>query len=159
MVTFFLPNTGSSLASARISRRFSGFCKSCCLMYSQTLRTTSPRARGPGPITAASSFEGCNGCCSPVGFWPPPPPASFFDPVGPLLALVGMVVVRAARSRLAGGSAGTCHPGAVNRQGNGAIAGIPKNRARARGATPVQDHQHRPPLNHDIGWLGAGRLL
>ena len=32
MVTFFLPNTASSLASARISRRFLGFCSSCCLM-------------------------------------------------------------------------------------------------------------------------------
>jgi hypothetical protein len=36
-----------------------------------------------------------------LGFWPPPPAASFFDPVGPLLALVGMVVLRAAWSRLA----------------------------------------------------------
>src|SRR4051794_7232873 len=93
MVTFFFPNTGSSLASARISRRFAGFCSSCCLMYSQTLRTTSPRGRGPEPITAASSLDGCSGCCSPLGFWPPPPAASFFDPVGPLLALVGMVVL------------------------------------------------------------------
>ena len=32
MVTFFFPNTGSSVASARISRRFAGFCRSCCLM-------------------------------------------------------------------------------------------------------------------------------
>jgi hypothetical protein len=32
MVTFFLPNTASRLSSARISRRFSGFCRSCFLM-------------------------------------------------------------------------------------------------------------------------------
>jgi hypothetical protein len=32
MVTFFLPNTASRLSSARISRRFSGFCKSCFRM-------------------------------------------------------------------------------------------------------------------------------
>src|SRR3954454_4446202 len=89
MVTFFFPNTGSSLASARISRRFAGFCSSCCLMYSQTLRTTSPRGRGPEPITAASSLDGCSGCCSPLGL----PPVLFFDPVGLLLALVGMVVL------------------------------------------------------------------
>src|SRR4051812_33080645 len=97
MVTFFLPNTGSSLLSARISRRFSGSCRSCCLMYSQTLRTTSPRGKGPGPTTAASSLDGCSGCCSPLGL----PPALFFDPVGSLLALVGMVVLPATWSRLA----------------------------------------------------------
>src|SRR4051812_21360287 len=97
MVTFFLPNTGSSLLSARISRRFAGFCSSCRLMYSQTLRTTSPRGKGPGPTTAASSLDGCSGCCSPLGL----PSALFFDPVGPLLALVGMVVLPATWSRLA----------------------------------------------------------
>jgi hypothetical protein len=32
IVTFFLPNTASSVSSARISRRFSGFCSSCFLM-------------------------------------------------------------------------------------------------------------------------------
>jgi hypothetical protein len=32
IVTFFLPNTASSVSSARISRRFSGFCNSCFLM-------------------------------------------------------------------------------------------------------------------------------
>jgi hypothetical protein len=37
MVTFFLPNSGSSLASARISRRFSGFCRSCYLTGGQEL--------------------------------------------------------------------------------------------------------------------------
>jgi hypothetical protein len=32
MPTRFFPNTGSSLASARISRRFLGSCRPCCLM-------------------------------------------------------------------------------------------------------------------------------
>src|SRR5215213_11634487 len=71
MVTFFLPNTGSSLASARISRRFSGFCKLFFLMYSHTLLTTSPRGRGLDPTTAASSFDGCKGFCSALGFLAP----------------------------------------------------------------------------------------
>src|SRR3954452_5864993 len=118
MVTFFLPNTGSSLASARISRRFSGVCRSCCLMYSQTLRTTSPRGNGPAPTTAASSLDGCNGCCSPLGFWPPPP-ALFFDPVWPLLALVGMVVLPATWSRLAVLNELARATSAVNRRGTG----------------------------------------
>src|SRR4051794_29695832 len=35
-------------------------------MYSQILLTTSPRDRCSEPITAASSFEGCNGFCRPL---------------------------------------------------------------------------------------------
>src|SRR3954470_8632682 len=63
IVTFFLPNTAPSLSSARISRRFSGFCSSCFLMWSQTLLTTSPRGwallrpRRPAPSRAAGAFE------------------------------------------------------------------------------------------------------
>jgi hypothetical protein len=41
------------------------------LMYAQTLLTTSPRGRGSGPTTAASSAEGRSGCCSAFGFLPP----------------------------------------------------------------------------------------
>src|SRR3954470_7611819 len=44
-------------------------------------------------------------------------------------------------------------------RGTGQPPASRKSRARARGATPVQDHRHRPPLNHDFGWLGARRLL
>src|SRR3712207_120695 len=84
MVTFFFPNTGSSLSSARISRRFSGFCRLCCLMYSHTLLTTSPRGKGPEPTTAASSFEGCKGFCSALGFLP----AVLADAALPLCALL-----------------------------------------------------------------------
>jgi hypothetical protein len=67
----------SSLASARISRRFSGFCRPFALMYSQTLLTTSPRGSGSGPTTAASSAEGRRGCCSAFGLLPSPPASSF----------------------------------------------------------------------------------
>src|SRR3954452_24939037 len=61
MVTLSLPKTLLSLSSARISRRFSGFCRLWDLMYSQTLLTTSPRGSGPGPTTAASASDGCSG--------------------------------------------------------------------------------------------------
>src|SRR3954447_19972605 len=64
MVTLSLPKTLLSLSSARISRRFSGFCRLWDLMYSQTLLTTSPRGSGPGPTTAASASDGCSGRCS-----------------------------------------------------------------------------------------------
>src|SRR5437763_8698763 len=64
MVTLSLPKTFRSLSSARISRRFSGFCRLCERMYSHILLTTWPRARGAEPITAASSFDGCSGFCS-----------------------------------------------------------------------------------------------
>src|SRR6202012_5733165 len=43
MVTFFLPNTGSSLSSARISRLFCGFCRLYFLMCVQILLTASVR--------------------------------------------------------------------------------------------------------------------
>src|SRR3954465_8447061 len=64
MVTLSLPKTLLSLSSARISRRFSGFCRLWDLMYSQTLLTTSPRGSGPGPTTAASASDGCSGRCN-----------------------------------------------------------------------------------------------
>src|SRR4051812_44211010 len=64
MVTLSLPKTLLSLSSARISRRFSGFCRLWDLMYSHTLLTTSPRGSGPGPTTAASASEGCSGRCN-----------------------------------------------------------------------------------------------
>src|SRR5689334_17655515 len=64
MVTLSLPKTFRRLSSARISRRFSGFCRLCERMYSQILLTTWPRASGDEPTTAASSFDGCNGFCS-----------------------------------------------------------------------------------------------
>src|SRR5205823_8539127 len=47
MVTLSVPKTFVSLSSARISRRFSGFCRLCERMYSQILLTTSPRVRIP----------------------------------------------------------------------------------------------------------------
>ena len=43
MVTLSVPKTFASLSSARISRRFSGFCRLCERMYFQILLTTSPR--------------------------------------------------------------------------------------------------------------------
>jgi hypothetical protein len=52
-----------SLSSARISRRFSGFCRLCERMYSHILLTTWPRGSGPEPTTAASSLDGCSGFC------------------------------------------------------------------------------------------------
>src|SRR3954469_5606758 len=64
MVTLSLPKTLLSLSSARISRRFSGFCRLWDLMYSHTLLTTSPRGSGSGPTTAASASDGCSGRCS-----------------------------------------------------------------------------------------------
>src|SRR4051794_25656713 len=64
MVTLSLPKTLLSLSSARISRRFSGFCRLWDLMYSHTLLTTSPRGSGPGPTTAASASDGCSGRCN-----------------------------------------------------------------------------------------------
>src|SRR5215212_916155 len=64
MVTLSLPNTSLSLSSAKISRRFSGFCRLWDLMYSHTLLTTSPRGSGPGPTTAASASDGCSGRCN-----------------------------------------------------------------------------------------------
>ncbi len=39
-------------------------------MYSHTLLTTSPRAIVPSPTTAASSGDGCSGCCKAFGFRP-----------------------------------------------------------------------------------------
>src|SRR6266404_2263752 len=63
MVTLSFPNTLRSLSSARISRRFSGFCRLCERMYSQTLLTTCPRGSGPEPTTAVSSSEGWSGFC------------------------------------------------------------------------------------------------
>src|SRR5215204_1101753 len=64
MVTLSLPKTLRSVSSARISRRFSGFCRLWDLMYSHTLLTTSPRGSGPGPTTAASASDGCSGRCN-----------------------------------------------------------------------------------------------
>src|SRR5689334_1954117 len=64
MVTDFLPNTLSSLSSATISRLFFGFWRSCFLMYSHTLLTTSGRGSGFEPTTAAHSFDGCRGFIS-----------------------------------------------------------------------------------------------
>src|SRR5207302_4552528 len=63
MVTLSLPKTLRSLSSARISRRFSGFCRLCKRMYSHILLTTWPRGSGPEPTTAASSSDGCSGFC------------------------------------------------------------------------------------------------
>src|SRR5690242_16254495 len=63
MVTLSLPKTLRSLSSARISRRFSGFCRLCERMYSHILLTTCPRDSGREPTTAASSSVGCSGFC------------------------------------------------------------------------------------------------
>src|ERR1700720_4256670 len=76
MVPFAVPKTFVSLSSARISRRFSGFCRLCERMYSQILLTTSPRGRGLVPTTAASSSDGCSGFCSAFGL---PSLALLFD--------------------------------------------------------------------------------
>src|SRR6516162_6395872 len=59
MVTLSLPKTLRSSSSARISRRFSAFCRLCERMYSHILLTTWPRASGLQPTTAASSCDGC----------------------------------------------------------------------------------------------------
>src|SRR5882757_9229808 len=75
MVTLSLPKTLRSLLSARISRRFSGFCRLFARIYFQILLTTSPRGRGLGPTTAASSSDGCSGFCSAFGL----PPLAFFS--------------------------------------------------------------------------------
>src|SRR5712671_5280025 len=60
---FVLPKTLRSLSSARISRRLSGFCRSCERIYSHILLTTCPRGSGFEPTTAASSSDGCSGFC------------------------------------------------------------------------------------------------
>src|SRR5947209_17796208 len=65
MVTFFLPKTGSSLSSARISRLFCGFCRLFFLICVQILLTASVRGKGLSPTTCANSFDGCNGFIRP----------------------------------------------------------------------------------------------
>src|SRR5690348_2643070 len=77
IVTLSLPKTFRSLSSARISRRFSGFCRLCERMYSHILLTTWPRASGAEPTTAASSFDGCSGFCSAFAL----PALAFFSRV------------------------------------------------------------------------------
>src|SRR4051794_9656139 len=92
MVTLSLPKTLLSLSSARISRRFSGFCRLWDLMYSQTLLTTSPRGSGSGPTTAASASDGCSGRCNAFGL---PLLAAVFAFFGVSCAvLVGIVLLR-----------------------------------------------------------------
>src|SRR4051794_19407206 len=91
MVTLSLPKTLLSLSSARISRRFSGFCRLWDLMYSHTLLTTSPRGSGPGPTTAASASDGCSGRCN--AFALPLLAAAFFFGVS-CDVLVGIVHLR-----------------------------------------------------------------
>src|SRR5207249_3160653 len=77
MVTLSLPKTLRSVSSARISRRFSGFCRLCERMYSHILLTTWPRGSGPEPTTAASSSDGCSGFCRAFAL----PPLAFFSGV------------------------------------------------------------------------------
>jgi len=62
----FAENLAKLDVCQRISRQFSGFCRLCERMYSQTLLTTSPRDKGLEPTTAASSSEGCSGFSSPL---------------------------------------------------------------------------------------------
>src|SRR4051794_8375728 len=90
MVALSLPNTLRSLSSARISRRFSGFCRLLALMYSHTLLTTSPRGRESAPTTSASSAEGFRGCCSAFGFDPAAFVVSAFLSVDFALAFFGL---------------------------------------------------------------------
>src|SRR4051812_29896479 len=110
MVTLSLPKTLLSLSSARISRRFSGFCRLWDLMYSQTLLTTSPRGSGSGPTTAASASDGCSGRCNAFGL---PLLAAVFAFFGVSCAvLVGIVHLQfapaiLARGRAAGSYCGT----------------------------------------------------
>src|SRR4051794_19300974 len=65
IVTFFLPKTGSSLSSARISRLFWGFCRLYFLIWVQILLTASVRGNGLSPTTCANSRDGCNGFIRP----------------------------------------------------------------------------------------------
>ena len=88
MVTFFPSNTASSLVPARISRLFSGSCRSCCPVKAQTLLTTSPRGSGFEPTTATSFF---NICFSAFGFLPEALAATFL----PLVDLPGIDVLPA----------------------------------------------------------------
>src|SRR4051812_11495576 len=99
MVTLSLPNTLRSLSSARISRRFSGFCRLLALMYSHTLLTTSPRGSGPAPTTALSSSDGFRGFCSAFGLPPSAFAAGFFGFSAVLVAMwpPGLVVADSRR--------------------------------------------------------------
>src|SRR5690606_13534717 len=49
IVTLSLPNTGRSLSSLMISRRFFGSCRSFFLMYSHSFLTTCGRGKGSEP--------------------------------------------------------------------------------------------------------------
>src|SRR3954447_37516 len=88
MVTFSLPNTFRSVSSARISRPSAGVCSLFALMHSQTLLTTSPLANFPPPTTAASSSEGCSGCCKAFGL-----PGFGFSTVVPFGVFPGAFVI------------------------------------------------------------------
>jgi len=61
MVTCDLPNTALSLSSALILRLLTLSCKACFLMYVHNLLTTSVRANGVEPTTAANAALGVKG--------------------------------------------------------------------------------------------------
>src|ERR671916_2046009 len=139
MVTRSLPKTLPSLSSARISRRFSGFCRLFDLMYSHTLLTTSPRGSGPGPTTAASSSDGLNGCCSAFGL---PPPVAFFSGAifGVLIDIIPLQLASSSSHAL-GRRAAKAAPVAAD--ACAAVSSGPHGRTRRRRRTPARD---RGPL-------------
>src|ERR1022692_1773434 len=61
MSNFLLPKIGCNLSSARISRLFFGFWRSCFLMCAQIFFVTSLRGSGSVPTILARSSEGCIG--------------------------------------------------------------------------------------------------
>src|SRR5207248_1078742 len=126
MVTLSLPKTFVSLSSARISRRFSGFCKLCERMYSHILLTTWPRASGPEPTTAASSADGCSGFCSAFAV----PALAFFSRV-----LVGIDLLQ----MLCGGIMPP-FPTGFRRHVPGVIRSMTRVRSPGRGIDPYRKY-------------------
>src|ERR1035438_1112612 len=68
MSNFLLPKIGCNLSSARISRLFFGFWRSCFLMCAQIFFVTSLRGSGSVPTILARCSEGCIGFIKPLFF-------------------------------------------------------------------------------------------
>ena len=100
MVTFFLPNTFSSLAVGQDLAPVRRVLQVVLLDVLPDLAHHLAARQGPGPDHRRQLLGRLQRLLQPVGL---AAAGVFFDPVGPLLALVGMVVLPATWSRLAGG--------------------------------------------------------